>query len=334
MLAPVCQAHKRAYHGHATGAAAVTVFRPTVAAPGRLVRLGVVLDPRNQPARLREIARMCDGAGIESLWARDDLGPPGASPLDLWTAIALAATEARHPAVGAVVSIRLRSAEALAAMVATLDVGGRGRVEVTLADRLGEGAADLGRYATRIRELLDRGVVGVADRPEGDGGIARLSIESVDDVEMDVAARVADDVLVRGIGDPGALTERVRRACERNGRDPSTMGIALEVPVSIGRTTAEAQARAEVESLFEAVGRPAEVGVFGTLEQCQERVIELAHAGVTDLRCILPNSEDVHDVIAQLTAMAVGSVDVLTPNAPRSKAPDPPETWGGRAVPR
>jgi hypothetical protein len=93
---------------------------------------------------------------------------------------------------------------------------------------------------------------------------------------------------------------------------------------------AEAQARAGAESLFETVGPPSQVGVFGTLEQCQERVIELAHAGVTDLRCILPNSPDIHDVIAQLTAMSIGSVDVLSPGTPRSKAPDPPETWGGR----
>ena len=73
-----------------------------------------------------------------------------------------------------------------------------------------------------------------------------------------------------------------------------------------------------------------DIGIFGTLEQCQERVQELAHAGVTDLRCVVPNSADVHDVIAQLTAIAVGTVDVFVPGAPRSKAPEPPPSWGGR----
>ena len=42
-------------------------------------------------------------------------------------------------------------------------------------------------------------------------------------------------------------------------------------------------------------------------------MIALAHAGITDLRCVLPNAPDVHDVIAQLTAIAVGTTDVLRP---------------------
>src|SRR5207253_9636285 len=43
--------------------------------------------------------------------------------------------------------------------------------------------------------------------------------------------------------------------------------------------------------------------------QSQARAIELAHLGVTDLRCILPNTPDVHDAIAQLTAIVdVGRV--------------------------
>ena len=126
----------------------------------------------------------------------------------------------------------------------------------------------------------------------------------------------------------------MRSACDRAGRDPTSLGVALEVPVSVGRTVTAAAARAETESLFRVTGPPQEVGIFGTLERCQERVIELAHAGVTDLRCVVPNSPDVHDVIAQLTAIAIGTADVLTPGTPRSKAPDPPESWGGRTSPR
>jgi hypothetical protein len=101
--------------------------------------------------------------------------------------------------------------------------------------------------------------------------------------------------------------------------------------VSIGRTTAEANARAAADPHFRRVSSPGEVGVFGTLEQCQERVIELAHAGVSDLRCVVPNAPDMPDVLAQLTAIAIGTVDVLTPGSPRSKSPDPPAGWGGRA---
>jgi len=326
MLAPVCQAHKRAYHEHTTGAAAVTVFRPTVAAPGRLLRLGIVLDTRNPADRIREIARMCDGAGIESLWVVDDGGGSvDGGRLEPWSVLNLAATEASGPALGVRSSIRLRSPTRLAATVAALDADSGGRLELTLSDRSGGSLTDLARYASRVRDLLVH-----------DAAVLRLSVDATGAAGAALAARVADDVLIsRGKGAaPAAIAADVREACERNGRDPVTMGIALEMPVSIGRTTAEAQARAEVEPLFEEVGQPSDVGLFGTLEQCQERVIEFAHAGVTDLRCILPNSADVHDVIAQLTAMVVGSVEVLAPNAPRSKAPDPPETWGGRAVPR
>ena len=70
-------------------------------------------------------------------------------------------------------------------------------------------------------------------------------------------------------------------------------------------------------------------GLFGTLESAQLRVIELAHAGVTDLRCVLPDVPDVHDVVAQLTAVVVGSLATHRPDAPRSADPAPPP-WAGR----
>jgi hypothetical protein len=97
---------------------------------------------------------------------------------------------------------------------------------------------------------------------------------------------------------------------------------ARTVPVSIGRTWAEAAARAEADATFRGYGRPAEVGLFGRLEECQAQVVALAHEGVTDLRCVLPDAPDVHDVVAQLTAVAVGSLATHRPDAPRS--PDPP----------
>ena len=74
--------------------------------------------------------------------------------------------------------------------------------------------------------------------------------------------------------------------------------------------------------------------MFGTLEHCHERVIALAHAGVTDLRCVLPNAPDVHDVIAQATAMTVGTVAQLAPGA-RARRPRPRPRAGAVApVPR
>jgi hypothetical protein len=99
---------------------------------------------------------------------------------------------------------------------------------------------------------------------------------------------------------------------------------ARTVAVSIGRTEAEAAARADANPAFADTGDPREGGLFGTLEQCQDRVIALAHQGVVDVRCVLPDAPDVHDVIAQLTAVAIGSLVTHRPDAARSAAPPPP----------
>jgi alkanesulfonate monooxygenase SsuD/methylene tetrahydromethanopterin reductase-like flavin-dependent oxidoreductase (luciferase family) len=143
---------------------------------------------------------------------------------------------------------------------------------------------------------------------------------------------VVDDVVLPGwlVPDLETAADEIRAECAEVGRDPATLGVAVLVPVSIGRTNAEAAARAEMDPEFSRFGDPARTGIFGTLEECQDRVIALAHAGVTDIRCILPGTPDVHDVIAQLTACTVGSTDVLRPGSLRSAAPPPPDGWGGR----
>ena len=110
--------------------------------------------------------------------------------------------------------------------------------------------------------------------------------------------------------------------------------VLVEVPVSVGRTTAEAQARADSEELFALVGHPAASGLFGTLEECQAGAARLAHAGATELVCYLPHSHLPHpgeltDVLAQLRAIAIGA-GVLRPGEPPSSPPPPPDGWGGR----
>jgi alkanesulfonate monooxygenase SsuD/methylene tetrahydromethanopterin reductase-like flavin-dependent oxidoreductase (luciferase family) len=304
---------------------------------------------------------MCDIAGIDVCWVRDHLAPPDDQPrLEAWTTLVLAALAAPRPRVGAVLSMAFRPAATLAAMAGTLDAAAGGRLELALSpgrierEHLAFGfdfpepevrAARLERYATIVRSLLGGGSVAVGGSTDAAAaelsvaspqpGGPTISVEALIPREMDVAAAVADDVLIPSTGgrDVHEVLRDVRDACERAERDPASLGVALEVPLSIGRTHAEAQARAAAEPLFEIVGRPDETGIFGTLEECQERVVELAHAGVTDLRCILPKSPDVEDVIAQVTSIAIGSTDIFMPGSPRSKAPDPPEGWGGRSMP-
>lgn len=108
-----------------------------------------------------------------------------------------------------------------------------------------------------------------------------------------------------------------------------TRPVWAEVAVSVGRTTAEAQARADREELFRVVGHPADGGLFGTLEECQDSAARLAHAGATELICYLPQSSDLPDVLAQLRAIAIGA-QVLRPGEPPSSPPAPPVGWGGR----
>jgi hypothetical protein len=108
---------------------------------------------------------------------------------------------------------------------------------------------------------------------------------------------------------------------------------ARTLPVSIGRTAAEAQARRAVDPTFGGRGDPAEVGLFGALEDCQAQVARLAANGIVDLRCVLPDTQDVHDVMAQLTAVAIGDRSTHDPGRARSPDPEPPAWAPRRNVP-
>ena len=273
------------------------------------MRLGVVLDARNPGGRLAEVARMCDRAGIGAIWM-DDSAPPGPSP-------ALAGLRDLAPHVA---RARLGAILGGGDPLPALDGLPADRLELTLL-------GDARPQAERLRAGFEDG----RPRPTLAGEVG--DPERLGRVRLAWLAGVADDVLVAA-ADVDRVAEQaraLREAFALAGRDPASLGVAVRLPVSIGRTVAEAAARWDAEPAFAALGPPAQAGVFGTLEQCHERVIALAHAGVTDLRCVLPNAPDVHDVIAQATAMTVGTVAQLAPGAPRSAPPPPPEGWGGRS---
>jgi hypothetical protein len=105
--------------------------------------------------------------------------------------------------------------------------------------------------------------------------------------------------------------------------------VLVEVAVSVGRTSAEASARADGEELFALTGHPRAQGLFGTLEECQAAAARLLHAGATELVCYLPRSHDLPDVLAQLRAISIGA-GALRPGDPPSAPPPPPQGWGGR----
>ena len=301
---------------------AMAAFQPTLAPPGRLVRLGVVLDARGRGGRMTEVARMCDRAGIGAVWM-DDSAPPGPPP---GTPTPLLASRPPDPLGGlrdlvpVVARARLGAIVAGGRPVAALDGLPVERLELTL---LGD-----------ARDEVDRLRGGFGDgRPRPTVAVEVGDPERLDRDRLAWLAGVADDVLVAA-ADVDRVAEQarvVRELFALAGRDPAGLGVAVRLPVSIGRTVAEAAARWDAEPAFAGLGPPTRAGVFGTLEQCHDRVLALAHAGVTDLRCVLPDAPDVHDVIAQATAMTVGTVAKLVPGAPRSEPPPPPEGWGGRS---
>jgi hypothetical protein len=304
----------------------MAAFQPTLAPPGRLVRLGVVLDARGRGGRMTEVARMCDRAGIGAIWM-DDSAPSGPPPgtADPLSSGRLAMSPpdplgGLRDLVPVVARARLGAIVAGGRPVAALDGLPVERLELTL---LGDARAE----ADRLRGGFGDG------RPRPTVAVEVGDPERLDRDRVAWLAGVADDVLVAA-ADVDRVAEQarvVRELFTPAGRDPAGLGVAVRLPVSIGRTVAEAAARWDAEPAFAGLGPPTQAGVFGTLEQCHDRVIALAHAGVTDLRCVLPDAPDIHDVIAQATAMTVGTVAKLVPGAPRSEPPPPPEGWGGRS---
>jgi hypothetical protein len=285
---------------------------PTPAPPGRLARLGVVLDLDEPVDRVRGLAILCDRAGIDAVWlaARAGIDDP-ARWVDPTTAAVVVATALQRARLG---------------MMLPLDAASSG---IAPGGPYAPAAAqELALAAAVIPGAVQAGAVAIDDGPR-----PRISAVLDDIGQLAQLIDVVDDVVLPGwrFADLETVADEVRAEVAEAGRDPATLGVAALVTVSIGRTEAEARARADADAVFAQLGHPAEHGIFGTLEECQDRVIALAHAGITDLRCVLPASLDLHDVIAQLTAVTIGTVDVLLPGALRSPAPAPPDGWGGRA---
>jgi hypothetical protein len=277
-------------------------FDPTQSPTRKLTRLGVVLDAATPDETVR-LARLCDRAGIDVVWITDR--------------VSLAGDRVSHSAWTVAEAVAGHLGRSRLGVIVDAAMPGPGNVDSS-SDRLAEVTAPAGR-------LGDRG-------PAGGRTLRRLGAIVEDVAALASVLDIADDIVLPGwaFDDLETAADEVRATAAEFGRDPSTLGVAALLPVSIGRTRAVAEARADADPAFGRFGHAPDVGIFGTLEECQDRVIALAHAGVTDLRCLLPVSADSHDVIAQLTAITVGTIAVLVPGSLRSPAPAPPEGWGGR----
>ncbi|HUP16758.1 MAG TPA: LLM class flavin-dependent oxidoreductase [Acidimicrobiia bacterium] len=337
------------------------VFHPVIAPPGRLVRLGIVVDQRNDAKQIMRVAQMAERAGMQSLWVADRLITKDGQPrMEAWTALTIASLYTSKIRVGGMFMPGLRTPQSLAAMVGSLDALLEGRMELGVGvgwdaeefAALGLPFADDDERIDGMEEfvrLLMRLVTGQPatgnpsspSRAMGIGVVSPqaegppLTIELRHPSELNAAVALADNVLLpaMAISELAGMIQAARAACERSDRDPDSLGLAVELPVSVGRTDAESDVRVEIDDLLSQMDTRA-IGIHGKLEHCQDIVIELAHLGVADVRCVLPNVADIDDVIAQLSATSVGTKDVLKPGTARSEAPAPPPGWGAPTGPK
>jgi hypothetical protein len=274
---------------------------PATAHEARAVRLSVVIDGRLDAARARQVATLTDRLGLAGVWLRYPWWPlSGTKTVETDRAGLLAALPSGVlPPPGLIVDAD--AADAGEEVDAWLDHLVTASLRVALA---GSPPA-----VTRWQGLIGR-------RPAL--GTKPLALPARD------AAGQAAAVFVPCA--PGRdLTAEVSAAASAASGRP----VLAEVTVSVGRTAAEARARADADELFTLAGHPAQQGLFGTLEECQGTAARLAHAGATELVCYLPLASDLPDVLAQLRSIAIGA-GVLRPGEPPSAAPPPPAGWGGR----
>ena len=275
---------------------------PDTAPEARAVRLSVVIDGRLDAARARQVATLTDRLGLAGVWLRYPWWP-------------LSGTGTVETDRAGLLPALAPGAQAPPGLIVDADAAAPGEADDTWLDRLVQAASPRIAIAgsppaiTRWQGLIGR-------RPE-------LTVTQLALPAREGAARAAAVFVPCAPGRD--LAGEVSEAAAAAGGRP----VLAEVTVSVGRTAAEARARADADELFTLAGHPAQQGLFGTLEECQATAARLAHAGAAELVCYLPLASDLPDVLAQLRSIAIGA-GVLRPGEPPSAAPPPPAGWGGR----
>jgi hypothetical protein len=254
--------------------------------PGVLLDLALTLHPGHRPDEQEHAAMLAARLGYIEVWlAIGSAGGPDADWPDAGRLEALTAA-ARPARVGLVLPDEVEEAETgLLALPPPPPGGGPAGGPLLEASGPSEGLlrAVGGPAAWRDRVRLpafDAAAAGTVIRP-----ISRT--ETVSAVAAAARARSA----------AGLVADR--------------HPIVVALPVSIGRTLNEAVARALRDPRFAGSGHPREVGLFGTHEQAQGQVLDLAGAGADALRVTLAEEIDVADLLAQVRSLVVGATPVL-----------------------
>jgi hypothetical protein len=278
------------------------------------VDLSVIIDGRLDAMRARQVATLVDRLGLAGVWLRQPWLPTAGPRMSGADSTSLLAWLTANVLVrtGLIVDAGLRDAGWF--------------------ERLGPAAPSARDEAAPASGLS----VALSGAPAAISQWQRFTGQRLGPAVAQLAVPVSASVLAESDAVP---TSAVFVPCTP-GRDlaadvSAAAGVAngrpvlVEVTVSVGRTVAEARARADADDLLRLVGHPAKQGLFGTLEECQAAAARLAHAGATELVCYLPLASDLPDVLAQLRSIAFGA-GVLRPGEPPSAAPPPPTGWGGR----
>ena len=281
---------------------------PVAADESRKVRLSVVIDGRLDAARARQVATLTDRLGLAGVWLRHPWWPLSGTPVS---------ENVTPPA---------RPGRARVRRAGSAGTGCGTPAPLTRARRTTRGP-------TPSRRRPDPGLPGWrracgSPSPGSPPAITRwqgligrrpgLTVTQLALPAREGAAQAAA-VFVRCT--PGRdLAGEVSAAAAAAGGRP----VLAEVTVSVGRTAAEARARADADELFTLAGHPAQQGLFGTLGGVPgHRGAARARPGATELVCYLPLASDLPDVLAQLRSIAIGA-GVLRPGQPPSAAPPPP----------
>ena len=266
------------------------------------------------PAHFREVAVLAEALGYDSLWGGDHISFTNPI-LDVTVALATFAAATSRITIGAgIVLLPLRPPALVAKEFASLDYLSGGRV-VLGAGVGGEGAKDfeavgvpIGERGARtdeailaLRELFARSPasfdgrfsrfedVAIEPRPHRPGG-PPVWVGGRSPAALRRAGRLGDGWLPIWVS-PERYTDgwdEVRRHAESAGRDPEAIVPAAVVPSLVGE--AGSRARAELQDYLSrrygsqfsarAIERYC---IAGTREQCRERVLAYARAGVSHL---------------------------------------------------
>jgi F420-dependent oxidoreductase-like protein len=280
------------------------------------------------------LARACEESGVEAMFRSDHYSgfhSAVAGALDAWATLAALAAHTETLRLGTLVSPgTFRHPSVLAKNAVTVDHVSGGRVELGMgagwheAEHVEHGFEfhDWSWRLARLQEQLEIVYRQLNEDEPFDFSGRFYTLEgsnllpkpiqrplpivvggSAKRGTADPAARFASEYNTT-FGSPDECRKRRRRldeACERAGRDPSTLPMSLMTFCLVGSDADDVEARRRRAAAF--LGRPVDEiprrrdsALFGTVEEVAERLREFEDAGVTRVMCQHLLHEDVEMV--------------------------------------